>query len=80
MPLSDDEEAAFAAIVAHLGNPERRRLRRLTMRLGATVLLAFGLLVLVAHWPLAVFASFSATFVLGLAAGWVCLAHSTRPR
>ena len=80
IPLSEHEEAAFAAIVARLGNPERRRLRRLTITLGAIVLLAFALLVLVAQWHWTIYVAFSATFVFGLGLGWACIARISLAR
>ena len=54
MPLSEHEEAAFAAIIAQLGNPERRRLRRIVASLSASVLFLVAAMVPFFHWPWAV--------------------------
>lgn len=77
--LSDAEEAAFAALVAQLHDPERRRLRRLALVLGSLVLFgAIVILVLVLHWPWLTVVSFSATFLVGMAVGWGFIGR--RPR
>lgn len=70
-PLSEAEETAFAAIVARLGDPEWRRLRRRTVMVTLAVLaLASVLLTRVLHWPWATVPAFAATFVGGLLVGW----------
>jgi len=78
MPLSEHEEAAFAALIAQLGNPERRRLRRITASLSASVLFLVGALAPLFHWPWAVYIAFSSTFVVGMGVGWACLSRHAR--
>jgi uncharacterized membrane protein YphA (DoxX/SURF4 family) len=70
MPLSGDEQATFAAIIAKLGNPERRRLRRMTTSLSASVLLLVGAASRFFHWPWAVYIAFCTTFVVAVGVGW----------
>jgi hypothetical protein len=70
MPLSGHEQAAFAAIIAKLGDPERRRLRRMTASLSASVLLLVGAASRFFHWPWAVYIAFCTTFVVAVGVGW----------
>ena len=69
MPLSGHEQAAFAAIIAKLGDPERRRLRRMTAYLSAIVLLLVGAVSRFFHWPWAVCIAFCTTFVVAVGVG-----------
>ena len=75
MPLSGHEEAAFAAIIAQFGNPERRHLRRMMASLSVTVLFLVGAVVPLLHWTWAVYIAFSVTFVVGIGVGWACISR-----
>ncbi|MFN2504651.1 MAG: hypothetical protein ABR540_10585 [Acidimicrobiales bacterium] len=67
---SDPEAAAFAAIVAQLGDPQRHRFRRTVLAVGSVFLaLAVAALLLVLRWPWTAVMSFAVTFVVGLASG-----------
>jgi hypothetical protein len=68
---SDAEEAAFAAIVAQLRDPETRHLHRLTVAMASAVLTAATVfLVLVLRWPWTTVGAFSAAFLVPIAVGW----------
>jgi hypothetical protein len=70
MPLSGHEQAAFAAIIAKLGDPERRRLRRMTASLSASVLLLVGQHRVSSIGPGPSASPFCTTFVVAMGVGW----------
>lgn len=74
--LSEQEAAAFAAIMERLGDPERRRFRRVVLA-AASGFLATAILVQLAvlRWPWAALVSFVTTFAVGLATGLLLLAR-----
>lgn len=71
----DREAAAFAAIVARLGDPEWRRARRIVIAVSTACLAIAVVLLWLLRWPLVAIVSFGLTFVAGLVAGLFVVAR-----
>lgn len=70
MDLSKPEAELFASIVARVGDPERRRLRRIVVAACVGVLtVGLAVVVLVLRWPWRAFVAFTVTFVVALVGG-----------
>ena len=74
-PLSEQEEAGFAAIIAQLGNTERRRIGRITAGLSASALVLVGVVMLFFHWPWGLYIAFSSSFAVAMGVGWAWISR-----
>lgn len=73
----DADAEAFAAIVAHLGDPEWRRLRRCGVAISALSVLVAAIVVrLLLGWPLAAVVTFALSAVAGLVGGLLAVGRS----
>ena len=77
MILSKGESEKFAAIVARLGDPDQRRLRRIVLATSAVTTCAAAVLIrLVLGWAWAPVVAFTAATIVGLVGGLFVMARS----
>ena len=77
MILSKGESEAFAAIVARLGDPEQRRLRRIVLAASAVMIcVAVVLIRLLLGWAWGPVVAFTTATIVGLVGGLFLMARS----